>query len=177
MRLKAILALLCTTACFTLNTVNVGQKTSLEKQLMGDVTPLSDEELLAASVRAGPAVTEAALLAMQENALRARERQLFNRDDIRSLKTQGCLGEGLQAQLKARPCSGDKTANSQVKTLRDRLVYEENADRTTLIAWARGLSTQASSENDIVIAYHRLLLESALPGDAVEQDNGAWTTR
>lgn len=178
MRLNVALLALCCAACFTVNQVNIGQKTSLEKQLMGDITPLSEEETLVSSVRAGPAALQTVGLTAQDVAVRARERQLFNRDDIRTLKTQGCLGEDAQAMVKARPCPQDKDAATLA--LRDRLIAEENADRRTLIAWACGLSAlqnKPDDTHDITAAYRRLLLESAQPGDVVQTDEGTWVAR
>ena len=51
-RSLSLLSLLPLCGCITTTVVNIGQKSALEKQLMGETDPLSEEELLVASVRA-----------------------------------------------------------------------------------------------------------------------------
>ena len=90
--------------CITVTTVNIGTKTSLERQLVGELEPLTDDQLLAASVRAQPQLVAGSLADLQAGAVAARRRQLFNRDDINEAKQLGCLGEALGAELVVRPC-------------------------------------------------------------------------
>jgi hypothetical protein len=166
---------LTSAGCFTVQAVNIGQKTSLEMQLMGQFEQLSEEEMLAASVRAGPDAPPAATSALEAAAVAARQRQLFNRDDVTALKGAGCLGEGLGAQLVARPCAKD----AEVQALRARLVEEENADRAAVMAWAIEADPVLTRRDSAQVAavYHRLLLEQARKGEQVQNDDGAWTVR
>lgn len=116
----------------TTNTITLGQKTALERQLMGELEPLSEEELLAASVRASGDRASFSLSEIEARALSARRRQLFNRDDIDELKDAGCLAEMRNGRIAAHSCSLD----SPVVAERERLIEEENADRDAIVAWA-----------------------------------------
>ncbi len=173
--------LVCTSALaacrLTVTTVNVGTKTSLERQLIGELEPLSEEELLAASVRAQGDVGVGSIDDLQARAIAARRRQLFNRDDVNELKELGCLGEGNAALLIGRDC--DATRAADVNALATRMVEEENADRAAIIDWA--LATDASlaptDRPQVVHVYRELLRERSQPGDWIQEDDGGWKQR
>jgi hypothetical protein len=155
------------------NQVTIGQKTSLEMQLMGEVEPLSEEELLVSSVRAAGGATVGSPEDLQVRAIAARRRQLFNRDDVDDLKQRGCLAEGRRAELVARQCTGE------LENLRDRLLRQENADRGTIIDWAVAADPvlTTSDRAQVVQIYGRLLRARARPGDWLQEDSGTWRQR
>ena len=159
-------------ACtITTRPVNIGTKTALERQLMGELEPLSDEQLLAASVRAPSNDPEVGGLDnTQAYAMAARRRQVFNRDELDELKQRGCLGEAKNALLMVRDCS--PTAEEAAR--RERLLAEENADREAIIEWvASSDATFAGNGRAQLIAmYHRLLAERAKAGEWVEGEGG-----
>lgn len=154
--------------------IAVGTKTSLEKQLMGEVEPLTEEEILVSSVRALATTQTVEGSALQQKALAARRRQLFNRDDIDELKSFGCLGEGKHAQLVARPCG--QVQAGDVLSLQDRMVQQENQDRAAIVDWA--VSTDPtlgpSDRNKVQGLYHVLIKEKCRSGDWVQAENGSW---
>jgi uncharacterized protein YdbL (DUF1318 family) len=168
--------LFATSACINVTAVNIGSKSSLERQLIGELEPLSEEEVLAASVRAQGQVGAGSLDAMQGAALTARRRQLFNRDEIEEAKHQGCIGEGRDAELVLRPCSlREREALARV----ERLVAEENADRAAIIDWAIAAdSTLSPAERpQLLKIYRRLLADKAAKGDVLQNDDGSWAPR
>jgi uncharacterized protein YdbL (DUF1318 family) len=164
-------------ACVTVTTVTIGTKTSLERQLAGEVEPLSEEQLLAASVRAEAQVSGGSLADLQAAAVAARRRQLFNRDDIDEGKKQGCLGETREARLTLRPCEPAK--DPAVATHLAALVAQENEDRLVVIDWAIAADAALTPADrlEVVRVYRRLLLEASRQGDWVQGDDGGWTRR
>ncbi len=164
-------------ACITVKTVTVGAKTSLERQLVGEVEPLSDEQLLAASVRAESQIQAGSLADRQAAAVAARRRQLFNRDDIEEAEQQGCVGEGRSAELVVRGCAATK--DPAVASLYARLVAEENDDRRAVVDWAVAADSALTPADrpEVVRVYRRILLEAARPGTWVEGDDATWTRR
>ncbi len=163
----SILCLLCSVACLRVTTVNIGQKTSLERQLMGEFEPLSEEELLISSVRSAgqPSYAQSNL---QSRALAARQRQLFNRDDIDELKRGGCLGEAKEALLVPRSCTNLALATT--------LLTQENQDRNTIIDWIvqNDAALTQAHRPQVVELYRRLVAQRARPGDWLQNEGGAW---
>jgi hypothetical protein len=165
-------------ACLTTKIVNIGQKTSLENQLMGEAEPLTEEQLLAASVRAGGSGVHAGSADdLQSRAIAARRRQLFNRDDVDDLKAAGCLGEALGARIARRPC--DNASEAETSDLLDRLIEEENADRSAIIDWALGIDPVLTPADrpQVVALYHQLVVERSTAGSWVQREDGRWTRR
>lgn len=163
-------------ACFQVTTVNIGQKTSLEHQLVGELEPLTEEELLAASVRAAGGAAGGAMSELRQRAIAARRRQLFNRDDIEEHKKMGCLGEALAAQLVSRPCASLGPVQAR---LRDRIVQEENQDRNAIIDWlvAADPVLTPTDRPEVVAVYRRLLFERSRPGDWMQEAGDTWVQR
>ena len=176
-RTLLLLMLAMTDGCITTTVVNIGQKSSLEKQLMGETEPLSEDELLVASVRDLSGPEAAAEDALTQKAVAARRRQLFNRDDLDELKALGCLGEALKGLLMGRPC--DKIKDLEAARLRDRMVEEENADRNAIIDWAVSVDPVLTRADrpQVEELYHRLLLERAKSGEPFQAPDGSWTRR
>ncbi len=169
-----------TTACAQLTQVSVAQKTTLELQLLGELEPLSDEDTLAASIRVaqGPMKITAAgtIASLKEMALRARQRQLFNRDDINVLLLRGCLGEAQTGYLAPRPCNAP---NALERTLSVRMRAEENQDRDHIITWViENDETLTPGDRYAVLGLYGSLRRAHLrPGMTYEDDTGAWNTK
>lgn len=142
---------------------------------MGELEPLSEEQLLAASVRAPARDPEhAGLDNTQAYAMAGRRRQVFNRDEVDELKKRGCLGEAKNATLVVRDCD----VTPEERTRRDRLIGEENADREAILAWVASTDATFSGagRTQLVDMYHRLLVEQAKPGEWIE-GQGGWSKR
>lgn len=171
------LGLAMTSGCLKVTTVNIGQKTSLERQLIGEFEPLTEEEVLASSVRAGVSGGSGALGDLTQRAVAARRRQLFNRDDIEEFKGSGCLGEAASAEMVAHPCEG--TAAPEITARVERLIAEENEDRAAIIAWAIEADPvlTPSDRDQVVKVYAHLLRERAKPGHWYHDEEGGWSQR
>ncbi|MBN1959458.1 MAG: DUF1318 domain-containing protein [Deltaproteobacteria bacterium] len=179
-KLKTVSGLLLSftlSACVTVTTVNIGTKTSLERQLAGELEPMSNEELLVSSMRAQSQITQGSLADLQARALAARRRQLFNRDDINEGKKLGCLGEGISAKLLLRPCQARNDAETSSRY--EQLVSQEQEDRNYIIDWAIAAdnSLTPADRPEVVNVYHRLLLETMQRGEYYQNKKGKWVQR
>ncbi len=172
-----IIPLLVGSCAIKTSQIAIGQNTSLERQLMGEVEPFTEEEMLVASVRGPDGVKVGSRDDLQSRALAARRRQLFNRDDMDELKAAGCLGETLEAELVTRPCS--HSSGDEARRLRDRLVEQENLDRKVIIDWSLSVDPVLTPADrpQVVDLYHRLLLARARQGHWILEDDGSWTKR
>lgn len=164
------LLFMCSSGCLRVTTVSIGQKTSLERQLMGEFEPLTEEQVLASSVRSAYDL-QAHLTDTPSRAVAARKRQMFNRDDLESLKQQGCLGESFTAQLVKRDCEGSEVSS--------KLIEQENQDRDAIIDWIiiEHPALTPKDKPQIRALYHQMLLQQAKEGDWLEIEPNHWVRK
>ena len=162
--------------CFTIKTVNISQKTSLEHQLMGSFEPLTEEEMLLSSVRDEAQLNQGEELTENQRALQARRRQIFNRDDINDFKTRGCLGEAKEGQLVMRTCG---ELSPQDKQLLQEILEQETRDRETIISWviSQHDHLQASHRNQVIHIYRQFILSHSPGGTPFENAEGIWAQK
>ena len=160
----------------------VDQKTALENQILGSYEELGNEMLLLASVRSvdedGKLVTVAEIPPGKKEAIRAMQRQEFNRDDIQSFKQAGVAGEGNSGELKF--FENEKTRKDpQFKSFVQAIIKEENQDRLTILN--RTIATnQAFAEGDLPKVrkiFASLNRDSALQGEKIQLESGQWTVK
>lgn len=116
------------------------QRTSLENQILGSYRELDDDLVLVSSVRAldsSGQKKEINVSDLQQQALRAKQNQDFNRDDIDELKQLEILGEKANGEIVILPKDVGRSndANRDQVRLAEVLVAEENHDRN--IVWLR----------------------------------------
>ena len=178
-------AILWLTACGKLLGVDVtivDQKTALENQILGSYEELGNEMLLLASVRSvdeeGKLKTVAEIPPGKREAIRAMQRQEFNRDDIQDFKKTGVAGEGNVGLLIF--FANQKTEQDpQFKSFAQAIIQEENHDRLTILK--RTIATnEAFSDGDLPKVqkiFASLNRDSARPGEKIQQENGKWTVK
>lgn len=176
---------LCLTACGKLVGVDVtvvDQKTALENQILGSYEELGNEMLLLASVRSvdeeGKLKTVADIPPGKKQAIRAMQRQEFNRDDIQSFKQSGVAGEGNAGLLVF--FENEKTKqDTQFNSFAQAILQEENEDRLAILK--RTIATnEAFSDGDLPKVqkiFASLNRDSAQPGEKIQQENGEWTVK
>jgi len=180
-----IAAMLWLSACGTLVGVDVtvvDQKTALENQILGSYEELGNEMLLLASVRSvdeeGKLKTVAEIPPGKREAIRAMQRQEFNRDDIQGFKKTGIAGEGNAGLLVF--FENQKTEKDPpFKKFAQAIIQEENHDRLAILK--RTIATnEAFSEGDLPKVqkiFASLNRDSAWPGEKIQQENGEWTVK
>ncbi len=178
-------AILWLAACGKLVGVDVtvvDQKTALENQILGSYEELGNEMLLLASVRSvdetGKLVTTAEIPSGKKQAIRAMQRQEFNRDDIQNFKQTGVAGEGNTGLLVF--FDNEKTKqDTQFGDFVQAIIEEENEDRLAILT--RTIATnEAFSDGDLPKVrkiFASLNRDSAQPGEKIQQENGEWTVK
>ena len=178
-------AILWLSACGKLVGVDVtvvDQKTALENQILGSYEELGNEMLLLASVRSvdetGKLKTVAEIPSGKRQAIRAMQRQEFNRDDIQSFKQTGVAGEGntgLLVFFENQKTKQDKQFGSFAQAI----LKEENEDRLTILK--RTIATnEAFADGDLPKVrkiFASLNRDSANSGEKIQQENGEWTVK
>ncbi len=178
-------AILWLAACGKLVGVDVtvvDQKTALENQILGSYEELGNDMLLLASVRSvdeeGKLKTVADIPPGKKEAIRAMQRQEFNRDDIQSFKQTGVAGEGNAGWLVF--FENQKTKQDpQLNSFTQAIIQEENDDRLAILK--RTIATnEAFSEGDLPKVqkiFASLNRDSARSGEKIQQESGEWTVK
>lgn len=164
------------------NVTIVDQKTALENQILGSYEELGKDMMLLASVRSvdesGRLKSAATVPPGKMQAIRAMQRQEFNRDDILMLKQTGCAAEGNDGLLVF--FETEKTGNDpHFKEFAQALIGEENEDRLAILS--RIVATNENfSEQDLAKArkiYASLNRDSARPNDKIQLEDGSWVIK
>ena len=167
----------------------VSERTSLENQVLGTYNALDTDMLLVASVRgvdpegnlrkAPPRSRE------HKDAVAAMQIQAFHADDIQAFKTLGWVGENNQGLL--TPFQVDPfLADGELKAFAERfsqpefeaIVTQVNEARQVVMRRVIDMNDTLTEANmpEVRRVFARLNAESALPGEKVEQEDGAWMT-
>ena len=162
--------------CFTIKTVNISQKTSLEHQLMGSFEPLTEEEMLLGSVRDEALLLGSQELSQDKIALQARRRQLFNRDDVNTFKQQGCLGEANKGKLVIRACQQNAAEQTELIT---KILEEETQDRESIVNWviSQHDHLQESHRTQVIDIYREFILSRSPKGTPFQSADGTWAQK
>lgn len=171
--------LVSSAGCVSIST-NAATPTAIERQLLGAYEELDRDLIMAASVRGDVRGAPGSWDSLKALALEGRALMRFNQDDVRELKSAGCLAEGLEGELIARPCAG---ALGDVSARVARVVDQENRARRALVSFAAlaaareaGRTVVAPAElTELRRAYHRLMRQAATPSDLFETVPGEFS--
>lgn len=172
----------CTGKLVDVNVTVVDQKTALENQILGSYEELGNEMLLLASVRSvdeeGKLKTVAEIPPGKMKALRAMQRQEFNRDDMQTFKKTGCAGESNQGLLVYFDCARGKK-DAKFKAFAQALIAEENEDRLTILN--RTIATNENfSESDLPKVqkiFASLNRDNAKKGEKIQLEDNSWSIK
>ncbi len=160
----------------------VDQKTALENQVLGSYEELGEDVMLLASVRSvdesGKLKTVRQIPPGKMKAVRAKQRQEFNQDDVTQFKNDGSAGEGKSGYLVFLETTKTKTDTAYKKFVQS-IVTEENEDRRAI--YERIVATnEAFSEGDLPKVEEisaSLNRGNAKPGEKIQLDTGTWSTK
>ena len=172
----------CAQKLVDVNVTIVDQKTALENQILGSYEELDNEVLLLASVRSvdeeGKLKPTTEIPKGKLQALRALQRQEFNRDDIQEFKKTLVAGEGNDGFLKFFE-NARTQSDAQFKNFTETIIAEENEDRLTvlqrIVATNENFTQQDLPKVQKISA--SLNRDNAKPGEKIQLENGDWSTR
>jgi len=172
----------CAEKLVDVNVTIVDQKTALENQILGSYEELGNDVLLLASVRSvdeeGKLKPATEIPKGKLTALRAMQRQEFNRDDIQEFKKSQVAGEGNDGLLKFFETEQIKS-DARFKEFASAIIAEENEDRIVILK--RIVATNENfADRDLPKVQKisaSLNRDNAKPGEKFQQEDGNWTTR
>jgi hypothetical protein len=156
----------------------VDERTALENQILGSYEELDRDLQLLASVRAvdpsGETQPPPSFTQQRQQAIRARQTQQFNRDDMDELKQAGCIGEANDGTVATRPC--DRASDQGVAARLERLIASENQARSVILQFAVTTSPDLTQKDlpQIVAAYARMQREKAKASEWIQDPSGKW---
>lgn len=172
----------CANELVGVNVTIIDQRTALENQVLGSYEDIGKDMILLASVRSvdesGKLKEVDPLPAHKKEAIRARQRMEFNRDDIEYFKSLYCAGEnneGLLTFFEIDKTRKDPEFAVFVKTL----IQEENADR--LIIFKRIVMTNENFNEDdlpkVKKIFASLNRDNAKKEEQIQQEDGKWVRK
>ncbi len=145
-----------------------GERSLLEKQVLGSYQSFSRDQWMVTSLRGLP--DSLAPEDERENLLKAIRRRRFNQDDRLRLLAAGWLGEGLDGRLSLR---GEAAPAPEEAELRERVLRQENLDREALLGRLQRLypGQEAAELAAIFAAIQR---DEAPKGAWLQRMDGGW---
>jgi uncharacterized protein YdbL (DUF1318 family) len=169
----------------------VGERTSLENQVLGTYNSLSEELLLVASVRGvsptGTIGTPPRRSPEQQDATRALETIAFHADDLDAFKRLGWVGENREGLISPFPRELPKNLPRELQSFATlyteaefrQVIDEVNQSRSLLMQ--RVVQTNENFTSRDLPAIRRVFAginrQNSAPGTRVQADDGTWGSR
>ena len=152
-----------------------GEKTALEREVIGTYHQMREDTWMIASTRAVNEDTTVTVSHEKKQVLEALREQEYNKDDIDEFKQKGYVGENNQGFLDIRP-SETLDSDEKMKNLVEEIVEEENRDRDIIMRRVIELneSLKKAVREDVLIIFARMNQENSLPGTWIQQPDGEW---
>ncbi|MCC6547889.1 DUF1318 domain-containing protein [Candidatus Sumerlaeota bacterium] len=172
----------CAQKLFGINLFVVGEKTSLERQVLGNYAEIGRDLSAYASVRGvspdgtmkpAPRTTES-----QAAVLQALGNRRYNRDDLDALLTGGVVGEGNNGKLVVLQETA-QAVGQLTPELVARLIEEENRDRGVILDRLMKTTPNVTEADQPEVAWIFATLNQDLApaGARFQTKSGAWKTK
>ena len=157
------------------------QRTALENQVIGSYQEIQDDVVTSSSVRSldeSGGKKRISMSQMQEEAVKARQNQQFNLDDLDELKEAEVIGEQSDGLIALLPAGIGKaeSSTSEQKKLASQILKEENRDRQSI--WKRiVMSNESLAEKDLPEVrktFAKLQRDNAVKGNWLQDEAGKW---
>jgi len=155
-----------------------GEKTSLEKEILGTYHQMREDTWMVASTRAVVEKPQAAMSPEKKRSLDALRDQEFNRDDIEEFKKNGFVGETKDGRLQVRP-SEELSRIPETAKLVDEIVQEENAGRQIIMERVIELNDdlKRAVPEDVSAVFAKMYQENSPAGSWIQKPDGAWVKK
>ena len=155
-----------------------GEKTALEKQILGTYARIEEDVWMVASVRSSEAGEKVVISEEKKQVLEAMQSREFNKDDIDEFKKDGCVGENNQGLLELRLCA-KLEKDPEYKALVQRIVEEDNRDRKIIMKRVIEVNEniQAEGEAEVAAVFAKMNRDNARPGEWIQLPDSKWTKK
>ncbi|MBN2030438.1 DUF1318 domain-containing protein [bacterium] len=155
-----------------------GEKTALEREVIGTYEEMEEDTWMIASTRAVEGESETKVSPEKRAVLEALQNQKYNRDDIDEFKTKGYVGENNQGLLEIRSLESLEQNPEQIELVRT-VVQEENENRKTIMERVIELndSLKKAVREDVLSIFARINQENSDKGTWIQEPNGSWVVK
>ncbi len=172
----------CAKELVGVNVTIIDQRTALENQVLGTYENIGKDMMLLASVRSidesGKLKEVDPIPRHKKEAIRARQRMEFNKDDIENFKLIGCAGENNDGFLSFFEI--DKTRKEpQFELFVKAIIKEENNDRRTIMKRIVMISENLNENDlpDVQKIFASLNRDNAKKGEKIQLEDGIWDVK
>jgi uncharacterized protein YdbL (DUF1318 family) len=152
-----------------------GEKTSLEKEILGTYHQMREDTWMVASTRGTEEKPRISLSPEKKRSLDALREQEFNRDDVEEFKKKGYVGEANDGTLLLKP-SDELTQNPDTRKFVEEIITEENADRLVIMARVVELndSLKRAVPKEVASVFAKMYQENSTSGTWIQKPDGDW---
>jgi uncharacterized protein YdbL (DUF1318 family) len=155
-----------------------GEKTALEKEVIGTYSQMEEDTWMVASTRSAKGQNEVNISPEKQRVLEAMQQQKFNKDDVSEFKQKGYVGENNRGLLEIRSMEGLENDSDDAKLIQE-IVLEENADRKIIMERVIELNEKLkkSVQDDVLGIFAKMNQENAPVGTWVQGPDGKWAKK
>ncbi len=155
-----------------------GEKTSLEKQVLGTYQEIENDADMVASTRALTGKKHPVMSIEKKLVLKAIQNRKFNQDDVEEFKRMGILGEnnkGLLEVVNKKKLEKDPELKKRVLTI----LNEENHDRQIIMDRVVQVneSLKNASPEEVRAVFAKMNRQNSKPGTWIQLPNGKWVKK
>ncbi len=152
-----------------------GEKTALEREVLGAYHQMEEDTWMIASTRAAKGEDKVKISPEKRRVLQALQEQKFNKDDIDEFKQEGYVGENNEGFLEIR-LSDALSQNTDLMGLVKEIIQEENHDRETIMGRVIELndSLKKTERKDILSIFANMNQENSPDGTWTQDALGKW---
>ncbi len=154
-----------------------GERTALEKQILGSYRLIEEDTWELSSVRAAGQDSRK-VSAERLKAIEAFANRLFNADDVEDFKRDEVIGENARGFLTIR--SNPKVQeDAEYQAIANRILSEENRDRQIILQYlmAEGRNAERSDSLEVYHILSQLFLDASPPGTWIQKSDSSWTRK
>jgi uncharacterized protein YdbL (DUF1318 family) len=158
--------------------VNItGEKTVLEKEILGTYHQMREDTWMVASTRSGSEKPNppAPMSPEKKRSLDALREQEFNKDDVEEFKQKGFVGEANDGRLMVRP-SEELSRAQDTSKLVEEIIQEENADRQIIMERVVELNDalKRAVPKDVSAVFAKMYQDNSPSGTWIQRPDESW---
>jgi uncharacterized protein YdbL (DUF1318 family) len=152
-----------------------GEKTALEREVVGTYHQMEEDTWMIASTRAEKGEGKVKISPEKQKVLEALQEQKFNKDDIDEFKRKEYVGENNQGYLEIRT-SEELTQDPEKMKFVNEIVQEENNDREIIMGRVIELkdSLKKAVKNDVLAIFAQMNQDNSPEGTWIQLPDGRW---